>query len=113
MEVIAILKGARMSAKKLRDVAKVLKGKRANDAVQLLGFIQRKSARLIKGVLISAIANAENNKNIPSDDLLVDNVIIDEGPAMKRFIPASRGSAHPIRKRTSHINVILKQKEGK
>lgn len=109
MEVVANLKNARMSAKKLRDVARVLKGKRANDAVQLLAFIQRKSARLISGVLKSAIANGENNKSIPSAEMVVDNVIIEEGAAFKRFVPASRGSAHPIRKRTSHIVVILKQ----
>lgn len=113
MEIVASLKSARMSAKKLRDVARVLKGKKATDALQLLSFIQRKSARLIRPVIASAIANAENNNNISADSLIVANVIIEEGGALKRFVPASRGSAHPIKKRFSHINVILKQKEVK
>ncbi len=111
MEVVANLKNTRMSAKKLRDVARVLKGKKANEAVQLLNFIQRKSARLINEVLKSAIANGENNKNIPSSELVIDGVIIEEGASFKRFMPASRGSAHPIRKRTSHIIVMLKQEK--
>jgi large subunit ribosomal protein L22 len=74
-----------------------------------LKFSACKSARLIFKTLSSAVANAENNNNLLASDLLVDNVLIEEGPVFKRFIPAARGSAHPIRKRTSHIHVILKQ----
>ncbi len=109
MEIEAKLKYARMSAKKIRDIARVLRGRKAQDALSFLKFSPRKSARLIYKTLSSAIANAENNNNLLANDLLVDNVIIEEGPAFKRFIPAPRGSAHPIRKRTSHIKVILKQ----
>jgi large subunit ribosomal protein L22 len=74
-----------------------------------LKFSARKSARLIFKTLSSAVANAENNNNLVASNLLVDNVLIEEGPVFKRFIPAARGSAHPIRKRMSHIRVILKQ----
>jgi large subunit ribosomal protein L22 len=109
MEVQAKFKYARMSAKKLRDISRVLRGKRASDALSFLKFSPRKSARLIAKTLSSAIANAENNNNLPASDLFVDGVLVEDGPSFKRFIPAARGSAHPIRKRTSHIRVILKQ----
>jgi large subunit ribosomal protein L22 len=114
MEIEAKFKYARMSAKKLRDVSRVLRGRFATDALSFLKFSPRKSARLIFKTLSSAVANAENNKNLLASNLLVDNVLIEEGPVFKRFTPAARGSAHPIRKRTSHIRVILKQaKTGK
>ncbi|MDR3274131.1 MAG: 50S ribosomal protein L22 [Puniceicoccales bacterium] len=109
MEIEAKFKYARMSAKKLRDISRVLRGRRATDALSFLKFSTRKSARLILRTLSSAIANAENNNNLLASNLLIDNVFIEEGPVFKRFTPAARGSAHPIRKRTSHIRVVLKQ----
>ncbi|MDR0595121.1 MAG: 50S ribosomal protein L22 [Puniceicoccales bacterium] len=109
MEVVAKFKYARMSAKKLRDISRILRGRRATDALSFLKFSARKSARLIFKTLSSAVANAENNNNLLASNLLIDNVFIEEGPVFKRFIPAARGSAHPIRKRMSHIRVILKQ----
>lgn len=109
MEIAAKSKYARMSAKKVRDIARVLRGHRAQDALSFLKFSSRKSARLIYKTMSSAVANAENNNNLLASDLMVENVIIEEGPAFRRFVPAPRGSAHPIRKRTSHIKVILKQ----
>jgi large subunit ribosomal protein L22 len=98
-----------MSPKKLRDISRVLRGRRASDALSFLKFSTRKSARLILKTLSSAIANAENNGNLPASNLVVSNVLVEDGPVFKRSIPAARGSAHPIRKRTSHIRVILKQ----
>ncbi|MDR0679577.1 MAG: 50S ribosomal protein L22 [Puniceicoccales bacterium] len=109
MEIVAKFKYAHMSAKKLRDISRILRGRRATDALSFLKFSARKSARLIFKTLSSAVANAENNNNLVASNLLVDNVLIEEGPVFKRFIPAARGSAHPIRKRMSHIRVILKQ----
>ncbi|MDR2340888.1 MAG: 50S ribosomal protein L22 [Puniceicoccales bacterium] len=98
---------ARMSPLKLRQVARILRGQTATVGREKLKFIPRKSARLIGKVLDSAIANAENNFSVPADRLVIDNVIIEEGPAFHRHIPAARGSAHPIRKRTSNIRVNL------
>lgn len=109
MEIEAKFKYARMSAKKIREIARILRGKKVGDALSFLKFSPRKSARLIFQTMSSAVANAENNNNIPTNTLLVDNVVVEEGPVFKRFTPAARGSAHPIRKRTSHIRVILKQ----
>ncbi|MDR1457361.1 MAG: 50S ribosomal protein L22 [Puniceicoccales bacterium] len=109
----ATLKYVRTSAKKVRDVARLLKGKSALDAVALMKNIRRKSARLIGDLLHSAIANAENNNNLAANKLMVESVIVEEGPVLKRFIPAARGSAHPIRKRMSHIRLILKNIDKK
>lgn len=110
MEVTALTKFTRISPKKARDVAREVAGLPANEALELLRFIPRKAARLIHKTLASAIANAENNHNLASDELVVKSAIIDEGPAFKRFKPVARGSAHPIRKRTSHIRIVLAEK---
>lgn len=107
MEVIAYTKYSRISPKKAREVAKELRGRPANEALELLKFIPRKSARLIHKTLHSAVANAENNHNLNSDDLVVKDAIVEEGPAFRRFKPAARGSAKPIRKRTSHLRIVL------
>ena len=70
-------------------------------------FIPRKSARLVTKTLQSAIANAENNNNLSSDALKIESATVEQGPAFKRFRPAARGSAHPYKKSTSHIRIIL------
>jgi large subunit ribosomal protein L22 len=107
MEVTAYTKYSRVSAKKAREVARELRGKPANEALELLKFIPRKAARLLHKTLHSAVANAENNHNLNSDDLVIKEAIIEEGPAFKRFKAAARGSAKPIRKRTSHMRIVL------
>jgi len=111
MEVYALYKFARMSPKKVREVAREIQGMPAPQAMDLLQFIPRKSATLIRKTLASAIANAENNFNLSSDDLIVHRAVIEEGPAFRRFKPAARGSAHPYRKRTSHIRIVLTDEE--
>ncbi|MDR1432898.1 MAG: 50S ribosomal protein L22 [Puniceicoccales bacterium] len=113
MEVEAKLKYARISPKKMRDVSHLLRGKAATEAVALMKCIRRKSTRMLGALLTSAIANAENNNNLTASKLVVDSVIVEEGPVFKRFIPAARGSAHPIRKRTSHVSIVLKEIGGK
>jgi len=110
MEVTALTKYTRISPKKAREVAREIVGMPANDGLELLKFIPRKAARLIYKTLHSAIANAENNHDLSSDDLVVKSVIVNEGPTFKRFKPVARGSAHPIRKRTSHFTVVLTEK---
>lgn len=107
MEVKAYTKYARMSPLKVRKVARAIQGRNAGEALEILSLIPRKSARLIGKTLKSAIANAENNKNLSSDVLTIKSTIIEEGPAFKRFRPAARGSAHPYKKRTSHIRIVL------
>lgn len=110
MEVKALTKYSRMSPKKVRDITRVIQGQPANEALETLRFIPRKSARLVAKTLKSAIANAENNHNLASDDLLILKAVVDEGPVFKRYQPVARGSAHPITKRTSHIQIVLAPK---
>ncbi len=107
MEVKAITKHSRMSAKKVRDITHVIQGRPANEALELLRFIPRKSARLVAKTLKSAIANAENNHNLNASTLIILKAVVDDGAAFKRFQPVAKGSAHPIKKRTSHISIIL------
>ena len=96
-----------MSPKKMREVVRTIQGRKAPDAVDLLSLIPRKSARLIAKTLKSAIANAENNNNLSADTLVVKSAVIENGPVLKRFKAAARGSAAPRRKKMSHIRIIL------
>jgi large subunit ribosomal protein L22 len=107
MEVQAITRYARMSPKKMREVARTIQGRKAPEAVDLLGIIPRKSARLIAKTLKSAIANAENNANLSADALVVKTAVIENGPVLKRFKAAAKGSAAPRRKKMSHIRIVL------
>ena len=107
MEVQALTRYARMSPKKMREVANTIQGRKAPEAVDYLGLIPRKSARLIAKTLKSAIANAENNNNLSADSLIVKLAIIENGPVLKRFKAGARGTAMPRRKKMSHIRIVL------
>ena len=107
MDVQALLRNARMSPKKVREVARTIQGRSANDAVEYLTLIPRKSARLIVKTLKSAIANAENNNNLASDSLTVKRALVENGPVLKRFKAGPKGSAMPRRKKMSHIRIVL------
>jgi len=96
-----------MSPKKVREVARTIQGRKVPDALNQLSVITRKSARLITKTLKSAIANAENNNNLSADSLTVKFAIIENGPVLKRFKPAARGSAAPRLKKMSHIRIVL------
>lgn len=112
MEVQALTRYARMSPKKVREVARTIQGRKASDAVDYLTLIPRKSARLIAKTLKSAIANAENNNNLSADSLTVKFALIENGPVLKRFKAAARGSAAPRRKKMSHIRIVLTDGEN-
>lgn len=111
MKVQALTKNIRISPLKLRVLAKGLVGMPARVAMQTLMWIPGKSAHLIVKTLKSAIANAENNFNLPLEQLTLCEVAVDECATIKRFQPVSRGSAHPIRKRTSRIKIVLTSEE--
>lgn len=100
-------KFARMSDKKVREVARKIQGRNAAEALEILRLVPRKSAALIAKTLASAIANAENNNGASAAALKVKSAIVNQGIAFKRFRAVARGSAHPIRKRTSHITIVL------
>ena len=107
MQVKSIHRFAKISAFKAREVTRAIQGLPATDALDLLRFTPKKAAGLILKTLKSAIANAENNNSLNLNDLVVKEAVVGEGPTLKRSQPKARGSAGPIRKRTSHIRVIL------
>lgn len=107
MQVKSIYRNARISAFKAREVTREIQGLPATDALDLLRFVPKKAAGLIRKTLVSAVANAENNNNLNVANLVVKEAVVGEGPTMKRFQPKARGSAGPIAKRTSHIRIIL------
>lgn len=112
MEVTATMKFVRLSSQKVRGIARCLKGMPAGRAVEAMSFDSRKGAALILKTLKSAIANAENNAKLAAESLVVKQVAVEEGTAMKRYRPRARGGAGRIRKRTSHIRVVLAESDG-
>ena len=96
MQVKAYSKYARISPKKAREVSRLLPGRKAGEAASLLN-IYRESGPTLGKTLQSAMANAENNNNLNADDLFISEAIVEEGPALKRFRPCARGSAHPYK----------------
>ena len=107
MQVIATHRYARISAFKAREVTREIQGLPAIDALQQLGFIPKKAAPLIAKTLKSAIANAEHNNHVRAELLVIREAVIGEAPTIKRIRPKARGSAGPIRKRSSHIRIVL------
>ena len=107
MEVRSVYKYARISPKKARDVAREIQGLPVSDAIDTLNFTPKKAAFLIGKTLKSAVANAENNHDLAADSLHVKEANISDGPSFNRYKPRARGSASAIRKRTSHIYIIL------
>ena len=109
MEVRAITKYARMSPSKVGEVTRLIQGLSASSALEVLRVIPRKSARMIEKTLKSAIANATdpNSHKLDPASLRVKEAVANEGPRLKRWQPKARGSAGPIIKRTSHIQIIL------
>jgi large subunit ribosomal protein L22 len=112
MEVAARLKGARISAQKARLVADQVRGKPVEEALSLLEFSNKKAAHIVKKILDSAIANAENNEGADVDELKVSTVFVDEGMTMKRLRPRAKGRADRILKRSCHITVKVADSEG-
>ncbi|HQV48543.1 MAG: 50S ribosomal protein L22 [Xanthomonadales bacterium] len=107
MEAKAILRSARISAQKVRLVADQVRGMPVGSATNLLAFSDKKAAHLVKKVLLSAVANAENNLGADVDELLVSKIFVDEGPSLKRMHARAKGRGNRITKRTSHITVVV------
>ncbi|MCK4540123.1 50S ribosomal protein L22 [Candidatus Parcubacteria bacterium] len=107
MEVRAKAKHIRMSPRKVRLVADIVRGLTVENAVNQLRFTNKKAVLPVKKLIESAIASAENNYELKQDNLFIKEIRVDEGATMKRWMPRARGRATPIRKRTSHINLIL------
>jgi large subunit ribosomal protein L22 len=108
MESKAILRYARITPRKARRIVQLVRGRTAGDALLSLKFMPYRGARFLEKILKSAMSNAEQkNANVDSEDLIISTALVDEGPVMKRVSPRAMGRANVIKKRTSHITVIL------
>jgi len=108
----ARLKNYRQSARKVRLVADTIRGKKVTDAITHLAFVPKRASLAVKKLVESALANAKHNHNMNEEDLFVKEIRVDEGFTMYRYRMRARGSVAPIRKRTSHISVVLGEKDG-
>lgn len=107
MEIKASVKNLRTSARKTRLVVDIVRGMQVEKALDQLKFVNKKVTGSVSKLIKSAIANAENNYELSKDNLYVKEITVDEGTTLKRWMPRAHGRATPIRKRTSHINVVL------
>ena len=109
LEATATLRFARISARKVKIVADLIRGKKVDEALAIVKFTPKASSEIIEKLLKSAIANAENNHGMKRGNLVVSEIYANQGPTMKRIRPAAKGSASRIRKRTSHITIKLRE----
>ena len=111
MEAKATAKYVRMSSSKLKPVTDLVRGKDLNEALTILKFTPGKGSELVEKVVQSAAANAENNHDMNPDNLYVAEISANQGPTMKRWRAGAQGRAGMILKRTSHISVVLRERE--
>ncbi len=107
----AVAKYIRISPRKVKIVIDLIRGKQVDQALAILMYTPKAAAPIVEKLLNSAIANAENNLELPRDTLYVAEVFANPGPVLKRYVARSRGSASPMLKRTSHITVVLDTKQ--
>lgn len=107
METKAVAKYIRISPQKARLVADIIRGMKADTAVTTLRFMPKKAARILRKVLESAVANADQRDSVDVDSLFVKEITVDGGPMLKRFSPRAQGRATRILKRTSHITIVV------
>ena len=110
MEAKAIAKYVRTSPRKAGQICSLVRGKNVDEALAILKYMPQKSAGIIAKVVKSAAANAENNMNMDPKKLYVSEVYANQGPTLKRFMPRAKGRATGIRKRTSHIGVVVRER---
>ncbi|WDC83139.1 50S ribosomal protein L22 [Caloramator sp. mosi_1] len=110
MEARAHARYIRMSPRKIKVVLDLIRGKKVNEALAILKHTPRAAAPVVEKLLKSAIANAENNHNMDVTKLFVAETYANQGPTLKRFRPRAQGRAYRIRKRTSHITMVLKER---
>lgn len=110
MEAKAHLSTLRVTPQKTRLVANLIRGKQVSEAESILRFTPRGAAQPLLKLLQSAKANAVNNHDMFEDSLVVSKIMVDEGPVLKRYLPRARGRADLLRKRTSHVTIILEEK---
>lgn len=111
MEAKAVAKYIRVSPLKVGFICNEIRGKQVDEALSILKFTPKKGAKVLEDVLNSAVANAENNFNMDRDKLYVSDAYANDGPHMKRYRPKAKGMAYPIIKRSSHIGVVVKERD--
>ena len=109
LEATATLRFARISSRKVKIVADLIRGKNVDEALAIVKFTPKASSELLEKLLKSAIANAENNHGMNRGSLIVSEIYANQGPTLKRIRPAAKGSAVRIRKRTSHITIKVRE----
>ena len=110
-KAVATLKYARISSRKVKIVADLIRGKNVDEALAIVKFTPKAASEIVEKLLKSAIANAENNHGMKSNNLYVAEIYANQGPTLRRIRPAAKGSAVRIRKRTSHITIVLKERD--
>ncbi len=109
LEARAELKYARIAPRKVKIVADLIRGKNVDEALAIVKFTPKASSEIVEKLLKSAIANAENNHGMDRTKLVISEIYANQGPTLKRIRPAAKGSAVRIRKRTSHITIVLRE----
>jgi large subunit ribosomal protein L22 len=112
LEAKAIARHVRMSPRKVRRVVDMVRGKSVDEALTILKYVPQIAAEPVSKVIASAAANAENNLDLTRDDLYIAQAFVDAGPTLKRVLPRMRGMADRVLKRTSHITVVVREREG-
>lgn len=109
--ITASLQNYRISPRKVRLVADMVRGKRISVAKDILDNVSKKARHPISALIDSAVANASHNHKIERDNLIIKEIRVDQGYVLKRSMPMSRGSAFPLKKRTSHVSIVLAPKK--
>ena len=107
MDAKAVIRYTRMSPRKARIVANMIRGKDIDEAMAILRFQQRKAAKVMRKLLVSAIANAHTNNQLEVDNLVVKTVLVDGGPILKRWMPRAMGRANRMNRRTTHVTIVV------
>jgi large subunit ribosomal protein L22 len=113
MEARAVSRYLRIAPRKARLVADLIRGKNVGEALMILDYVPKKAARIMTKTLRSVVANAENTQRVDVDQLYVRRVTVDGGSTLKRFMPRAHGRATQIRKRTSHLTIVVDEREKK
>jgi len=111
VEARAVGRYIRIAPNKVRQVVNLIRGKQVDEALAILRFTPKKAAAIVEKVLKSAVANAEHNYDMDRDSLYISEIYVDQGPTLKRYKARAMGRADLIRKRTSHITVVVSERE--
>ncbi len=110
MEVVAKAQSIKISPRKVRLVAELIKNISTQEALDMLSITRKKASKTLEKVIRSAVANAVHNARLKKDNLFIKRIDVTEGSVFKRYHPSSRGRTHPYKKRTSHITIVLREK---